>query len=359
MYPYVMQENLYPCEVIDAQTAEIGPRDGAPGNPSQTTAEVWIDSPSTPYPVRCRDGTCYCTGRVRTILCGPELRAAVEAGHIVRHGRLVRYRMSALFTDFVHALWAVRLDAKLCGDRVSDGLAKALMNSLYGKFGQRGGSWITEGKDYAPNFFGAGYLYGPRPEDDYESRVIAGVFQVRRKDMLARGTFVPIAAYTTSYARVYMDVIRGIVGEDQVYYQAVDSLLISELGRDRLQARDLVADATLGALRVAGTFAWVDVKALGWLDRPDRALKPGVPGDAVPVTADVFAQDRRQSCAASLRQGKASCVSIRETLTHLRAGYRRGEVLANGRVRPWVISNWHLTPERQRDQPLLHQRDRR
>lgn len=357
MYPYVMKHSLFPCEVIDHELQETDPKEGPPPHPSQTTAEVWLDAPDTPYPVHCRDGVWHCRGRVRTILCGPELRRACEARHVIRYSRYCRYRLSDLFSEMVQSLWDLRLDAQRRGEGIPDRLSKSLMNSLTGKFGQKTGKWVTQGQDYPRNHYGHGLGVGAIQGQDYEWRIIAGTLQHRTKDVLAAHAFVPISAYITSYGRVFMDAVRSKLWEPDTYYQATDSLLLSSENLMMLAHAGLLKDDELGMFRHEGTWEWIDIKALNWIERNQRPIRGGVPHSAEPLGSGVFMGEKWGTFWGGISTASSLSPCIRTTLTRLSETYSRGRVSPGGACTPWRISNWHLSPEEQAMLPILPDRD--
>jgi hypothetical protein len=357
MYPSLMKDSLFPVEILEKQHECKTPTEGAPSGPGQVTAEVWLESPDTAYPVRCRDGVWYCRGKVRTILCGPELRRACESGHVRQYGRWTRYRMSRIFTSYVQDLWAVRVDAHLRGEALPERLAKGMMNSLYGKFGEQGGDWVSLGDDYQKGDYGKGCNYAQPGQDPIDWRVIDGLHQRRRRDQLTDHSFVPIAAYVTSYGRVFMDAVRSKLWEDGIYYQATDSLLVDTGNWEMLDAAHLCGPDELGKFRKEDTHEWIDVRNVHQVDRPRKPLRGPIPSAAAQPHPGVYEYDLWEGPWTGIVQGRASCVSLEATLRRLRGTYARQEVLASGRCRPWAISNWHLTPEEQRRGPISHQGD--
>jgi len=212
-----------------------------------------------PYPVRLGDGmVIYAVGTFWTSLCTPELERAKCEGALCDVGRLAFYERGKIFDDYVQHFWRARLAAESVGDNATAGICKLMMNSLYGKFGQKGSRWSDRPEIVPP------HRWGPFGWTDYESgeswacRAIAGRTQARHVDGEAHDSFPAIAAHVTSFAREHMYELRDCVGARNCYYQAVDSLHVNQLGLDRLAEMAEIDDRVLGHLRHEATYNRVE-----------------------------------------------------------------------------------------------------
>src|SRR5207245_2864883 len=145
------------------------------------------------------DGVTWCRGRVRTVLAGPELQRAWSLGHIDHVGRWTHYRLSDLFTSYVRWLWRLRTQAKARGDTAIEKVAKSLLNSLHGKFGQRDGEWQYAGRTETPRLYATGKEINGSTHEDVDIRILDGHRWWRGRDREHPRSFVPIAAWCSSY----------------------------------------------------------------------------------------------------------------------------------------------------------------
>lgn len=352
LYPHMMRSNLFPCavDVCEHIPQRTKPWDGFPA--ARATAEVFIETDRVAYPVRHLDGTYWCVGKVRTILCGPELLAALESGHVQFIGRTTLYHMDDLFTGYVHWLWRERLRHRREGNKLEDHWCKSLMNALHGKFGQRDGDWLYRGKQFPADHFGTGKAIGTQRHGDVDVRILAGHTYYRVTEAEDDGSFVPVAAWTASYGRAWMDRVRRTVLGADCYYQATDSLLIGDDSLGRLKAAGLVAEGELGQFRHEGSFQCVTINGIHNLDLDATQKRPGIRRGSKQVAPEVWEQDEWEQTAAGIFRGKVSSVGIRKSLKRTLAGYPRGVVGDDGRVRPHQIDNWRVIPEDQRRLPL-------
>lgn len=218
-------------------------------DPARTIAEVVVNSPSETFPWRKDGRVSYLCGRFRTCLCGPELAYAVDKGYVIEWGRWAEYATIPLFTAYVEHFWRLRSQFRAAGNKLYDRLCKLLLNSLYGKFGQLGSAWIDR-----PELL---------PERPWSQWVELDCARSRRRDFRAvgwraqervakqeiDGAFPAISAFITSAARQRMRELRRTAGVHDVYYQGVDSLIVSQEAFLRLLAAGEVAHFELGKLR--------------------------------------------------------------------------------------------------------------
>lgn len=352
LYPHVMMHNLYPSEVVAYNPRlETTPPD-AITHPYSYTAEVYINSPDKPYPVRCRDGVWWCRGKVRTILPGPELSIAFGMGHVFHVGRWVRFKMSRLFYEYVRYFWDLRRKFQAEGDEIGQLTCKYMMNSLFGKFGQKDGKWLYRGKEKTDRHYGQGMIVGVTPEYDREWRMLAGQLYERFQDQESPTAFVPIASFVTSYARLLMDNCKYMIRNDNVLYQATDSFLVTDQGRQLAYSHGLVKPQNLGCFKESGSWQNVYIHGIGALDLDEARIRPGIKPKSQRVAPEVWQQEVWEGAEVGIFAGNCDSVSIRNTLIRTSTAYQRGITTPDGWVMPHSIDNWDLTPEHQAKHPI-------
>lgn len=134
MYPSVMRAERYPDPRTGYKAAEFDPA-------AEGVAEVTLRLPDCRIPPlwhRTKSKTIFPVGTLRGVWTMPEIRAALEIGGemLAFHGGVCFRETETPFVEFVDALWALKQSG---GDNRS--FAKYLLNSLYGKFAERGGGY--------------------------------------------------------------------------------------------------------------------------------------------------------------------------------------------------------------------------
>jgi len=137
-----------------------------------------------------------------------------------------------LFKNFIDDLYSIRLTA--AKNSVSDIIAKLLMNSSYGRFGM----------DHEKENIGFEMKEGV---EEYQILKIGNRNVQLYKEPITLRTFshVGIAAFVTSYARIYMHKMFKDLGEE-LYYTDTDSLFTT---------RKLPSNKGLGGLKLENEFA--------------------------------------------------------------------------------------------------------
>lgn len=352
LYPSVMRENPFPCEVLNSGDASMYPDAPAELEPWDTTAEVWLETPAHPFPVRASNGTHWVTGRVRTALCGPELARAHSLGVIRRVGHWVRYRMDAPFGEFVDFWWLQRMLARREGRPLDEAMCKRILNSLHGKFGQRSHQWADTGIRWDRGKYGAGIAVTMDKDVHTYWRIVAGVeFSSPYEGEDPRG-FVPIAAWTASYGRCAMWDAIYTAGLDHVFHCATDSLIVDGVGLGQLQLAGLVDAETLGLFRHVATEDRCTIHGVHSIDWGAKRTRPGVKNGAIEVAPDVWHVEKWIGFEEDLSRGNLNSVSI-ETwfLSTSRKSLRRA-VSDDGSTSPRSIDNWGLTLKEQSRMPI-------
>jgi DNA polymerase type B, organellar and viral len=353
LYPHMMAQNPFPAKVVGhgdwTKESEI------PGDfrPDSTTGEVWIRSGDSEYPVRGSDQTLYTNGAVRTVLCGPELHRAWTRGHVVRVGRWVRFECRDLFSSYMSYWTKSRQASDRRVNKLESSTCKMIANSLHGKFGQQTGEWEHVGKDSVKGTFASGRIYSPEVRKWIDLRVLDGHHYERHKADEDARSFVPIASWTASYGRVYMDWMIDIAGPDDVLYQATDSLLVTSAGYHRLKQAGVIDTGQVGHFRTEATYNEVTIWNVNQLDLDTSKRRSGVRTGSVEIEPGIWSCERWESCADGVFSTNQDSVTIETTLIAPSLRFSRREVTANGMTVPWSIDNWTYSPERQALVPVL------
>lgn len=345
LYPHVMVQNHFPCEVEcngDASTEQFIPDDFTP---SRTTAEVWLEADDHVFPVRGSDQTLWCGGKVRAILAGPELERAWSVGAIRRVGRWTRYLTADLFSSWGTYWRKAREFAQQRGDRFADHVVKHLMNSLHGKFGQQTGEWVLKGQVNPEGSFGSGRIMSRSLKKWIDYRDINGCRWEKSREEEDKDSFVPIAAWTASYGRVYMDWMIDIAGKENVYYIATDSLLVNSRGYAALKGAGVVDTGHMGHFKTEGIHDEVTIWNVNQLDLGTSKRRSGVRRGSVEIADGVWSTESWESCTQGVLGTGQDRVLIANTLIRPSLTYSRREVSTDGTTIPWCANCWNASPQ--------------
>lgn len=303
---------------------------------SGVIADVELFTEEPAYPVRDGKITIFPVGYFRAVLPGPELVDALAYGRVLHVHEIALYQSATVLQNFATRLYALRCGAEDEGNRAKAALAKRLLVSLPGKFGQRDRRWVWTGA-----------LREDRPYEaweDHESdgsvtryRAIAWHIQKEVIGGFSADSVPALAAWILSAGRMRLLTAIRVCGWGDVYYVDTDSLFVSQHGYDRLRDAGLVVARTLGQLEVRAALSPLTVRGIKQYTHGHHTAHAGLPRGEVVDTGDGWHYWCRESPAESIRRGRRP--DLVGTLGKYQSGsvYRHGFVQPDGRVTPWRL----------------------
>jgi hypothetical protein len=276
-------------------------------------------------------------GRLRIALTTPDLTDALKHGEIVGVDEAAVYEHAPLFVKFVQEIYALRREAIKQGATVRVWLLKILLNSLYGKFAQRGETWETIEQDQD-------LTIASWKELDVESgrvyayRRFSGQLQLKTVEPEAHDSHPSIAAHITAYARARLWNLIQLAGPKEVYYCDTDSLYVSQRGFRRLRAR--IDPTRLGALKHEATLRWIRIHGAKDYELPNKRVTKGVKANATWLAPNVVEQEQWSSLTGLLASAELRAPLTRVVHKTLRRIYEKGAVSSSGEVSPLTLSDW-------------------
>jgi len=331
MYPAVMRENVFPSVHVCHLK-----------RPSRSEMERWVsefcvcalvtletDEPA--YPLRTKDKLIFPVGRFETFLSTPEIAYALARGHFVKADNVAVYEKAPLFASFIEELYERRLEATRKGDETARYMLKILMNSLYGKFGQRGKVWEREGEAADDEF-------RVWKELDYETghvynwRQYGGVLERLSEEPEGLESYPAIAAHVTAYARMFLWGKICSIGLENVLYLDTDSLYATAGAWIALES---VSDLErLGAWKLERESPWVRIHGPKDYEMEGYRKTKGVKKNARWIDENTLEQEQWDSLRSALRDSSDRAPRIVTIRKHLKRVYTKGTVLPSGRVLP-------------------------
>ena len=297
-------------------------------------AQVELETPEPVYPYRNDGPLLFPVGRFETVLTTPELEHALKHDRIIRLGEVAVYDRAPLFRSFVTYLYNLRREAAQRGDRVNAFTLKLLMNSLYGKFGQR--SWRSETvghtEDLTPKIWDE---YDHKTERRYRFRQLAGTIEMHWQEGETLHSHPAIAAHVTAHGRRYLWWLMNRAGRENVVYVDTDSLLVTADGYRRLE--DLCEDDRIGYLRLELTADSAEMHGLKDYQVGPCLRVKGVRANAEWKDDHTVVQERWLGLRSLLWRGDISAPIVRKETRVLERIYRKGIVLSDGFTRPFRL----------------------
>lgn len=225
LYPYVMRK--YPMPVGRPYLQEIKISDFG-----IVFAKVTCPK-DLKIPLLCtkrEDGKLiFPTGTFSGWFCTPELQKAKQIGYKIEIEHGYKFSKSYLFDDYIDHSYKLKKQSE--DGSVSYTLAKLLMNSLYGKFGQK-----REKSQYVMN---------PTEDIDLEKVTFFGDDEIYVKKTVSQSAHIlpAIAAFVTTYAR--LELYSWVEKCNEVYYFDTDSIFTDTV---------LPTSKDIGGLKLEGEY---------------------------------------------------------------------------------------------------------
>lgn len=272
------------------------------------------------------------TGRVRGTFAKPELEYALKYGKLLEVSEISVYDEAPIFREYVDYFYGARQKFKAEGNPAFDYLSKLMLNSLYGKFGQRNSEYIKVGttKTIPDGFYkavtdGSGKLH--------KIRILDGIIERETATHEGYNAFVAIASYITARARVHLDTLIERAGAGQVLYCDTDSLFVTEQGYNNL--RGDIDNITLGKLKLVGVEQSMTVSAPKTYLFGSKSVSKGIRSNAVVLAPGLYEQDQFMSFRSALRTKNMNGVLIKKVVKRISSHYNKGEISNTGFVIPF------------------------
>ena len=248
LYPFCMAQAKYPYSLrkyIEQGSLKLL---NHWGKAAGVIAEVKLNSPTIPWLIKVNNQQQYATGEIHTTLCGDELVRAMDENIIVSVGRMAVYNIADIFSDYVKYWYKERIKAGLGDLPHSELLAKLMLNSLYGKFGQKSAKWVDRPEIDLGADFGRFIERSLDGENNHQYRVFCGNTQEKMAQTDHKLSFCAISAFITANGREYMRKLREQLPKNSVYYQNTDSLIVNHKAYEILKKNGEIG-ARMGQLR--------------------------------------------------------------------------------------------------------------
>ncbi len=340
LYPFVMRNNSYPVKykkITDKITADTLRACIAS---QSVVAKVLIETDEPVYAVR-RKRTIFPTGRFWVTLTTPELKYALSHEHIVKIGQAVIYDREKIFKSYVDRFYQLRQDFKSAGVAEYEELCKKMLNSLYGKFGQKADVWKKIGEC-------------PNEPDRVELCFSSGGSKVRQIRYLlgeiyeligyeeSFNSFPAIAAEVAAHGRMHLWSLMQTAGVGNYFYCDTDSLIINEAGLCRLENQ--IDNSSLGGLKIAELSKHIIIRGLKDYSTDARRVVKGIRKNAIEIRSGVYEQQQWPSFKGLLRSGESDTYTVKTIQKVLCREYTKGTIRPDGSVCPFRLAEPLVEP---------------
>lgn len=273
-------------------------------------------------------------GQVSGVFTKPELDLALKHGRLVEVSEIALYEESRVFASYVDFFYESRKRFRAEGNDSFDYFCKLLLNSLYGKFGQKITEFekVAEGDGRCDH---SGKTYDLRKGKEVKYRVIDGIVEFECGEHESNDTFVAIASYITAAARAYLSSLILTAGRENVMYCDTDSLFVNDIGLSRL--RRFIDPHTLGKLKLENTADEITIIGPKRYRFGEKERSKGIRKNARRIGENTYLQEHFETFTGSLRRGSTDTVRIHTVQKTLKDKYLKGVVGPDGVVMPFVL----------------------
>jgi len=195
---------------------------------------------------------------------------------------------------------------------------KLLLNSLYGKFGQKTISWDVVGKTDVEQCYTMTAI-NPITKQRELYRIHEGIIERSAGSKEAYDALPAIAAHVTAYARMYLYSLIRAAGDRHVFYIDTDSLFVDEEGLANLS--DYIDEYDLGKLKLETVSSYIDIRAPKDYTIEDREKIKGVRKYAECVELNTYTHETWPRVASRIRDGIISSPVTRRGIKILKRDY--------------------------------------
>lgn len=334
MYPFVMRDKTYPTK-LEAHRYIIG-KDNYDRLRKDylCIAEVSFRSDINCFPLKRSNKLLFPIGHLRTSLCSPELDLLDKYKIPYKVHQAAFYSHKPIFTKFVSELYNVRMQFKKQGNKQYEQFTKIILNSLYGKFGQKTPEWtITEYGENKESWVRS--IIDSETGQEYEAKCINGTLFQYQGEKEGYDSIVSIAAFVTSYARVLLWSMIETAGIDNCYYCDTDSLFVNKQGFDNLHC--YIDDSKLGYLKLEDIAEEIEIyNVKDYVFNGEVKIK-GVKKKSKRVSDYKFICEQWEHLNGALRKGRPETVIVKTMKKELKREYEKGSIAYNGLTLPYYI----------------------
>ena len=343
LYPYIMRWRLMPTALVDVIDSPSLDDCAWISKKWHVIADADVETDVPIYAAREDDKILFQIGHFRTYLCSGGMCEAIERGHLRKVRKMAVYSTGVAFETYVDHFYKMRQDAKAAGDLIKEKNAKLMLNSLYGKFGEKRPA-STEKSPCDIELYSREEIYDMI---DGVMTTMTCMLGTRCEEIgreYSTRSVVAIPAHITEYGRLLLwSIIEGL-GREKVIYCDTDSIIIRE--RDLAGLQYPLDASRLGALKIEDRYSSLEVTgAKDYKTDHSRKLK-GIPKDAVEIGPGIYRFKLWARQATHLERKTRSGYILEEMTRVISGEYDKGIVHPDGHVEPFTVSMTSPAPSR-------------
>lgn len=336
LYPFVMREFKYPVKYVkslygisvDELTDYI--------KDSAIVATVAIETNEPAYCIR-RERAIFPVGKFEATLTTPELLYALEHKHIKEVFKVVIYEQEYIFRSYVDTFYGMR--RKYADEHNPEyvEICKKMLNSLYGKFGQKAETWekIGESIDEPDR---VEIVYDNETGKHTKIQYLLGDILILKSYSESFDSFPAISSHVSALGRMHLYNIMQKAGKGNYFYCDTDSLIVNKQGLTNLTSE--LSNTELGKLKIVSKADKLILRGLKDYEFADKKVIKGIRKNAKQITDNIYEQEQWSSFKGLLRDGQAENYTVKTITKELNREYHKGIIQEDGIVIPLVLNEF-------------------
>lgn len=335
MYPYLMHKLKLPSKLADYQENYSINSLATDLKHFSAIAEVTLTPDFPYYAYRHNNKILFPVGEFTAYLCSEGLKKAIELNHLIDIKKVAIYRQAHLFKEFVEYFYKQRLEYAEKDDHIHQRFCKTLMNSLYGKFGQKitiQNEFPYLGESTYKRLLNIDLLTGKRDMEYilFNKRIV----EVGKEE--GKHSFCAIASHITEAGRILLAEIIAQIGLGTVVYCDTDSIIIPEKALSKVTYP--IHPNLLGNLKKERIYESLDIIApKAYITNQGRKIK-GIPKRAVETSKRRFEFMRFEGEKTHMLNEITDYQLLRPAFRELSGEYTKGIINEDGTISPFSLS---------------------
>lgn len=254
MYPTLLRDHLFPLKLIDWENKCSVKRLSSRIQQVLAVAAVRVRTDKPLYPLKTENGPAYPVGQFDTVLTTPELQLAISRGHLMNVWEASFYTPGRPYGKWASWVLNLRDVARLKKDPAAELWVKTFANAFGGRLGRKPVGWVDDATVMPRAVWGQWSYDHPDYAVPQLYRSICGRVQRMERDEQRPGTLAAGYAHLCAYGRVMMQRIREAIGDELVYWQDTDGILVSDAARATVERSKWYDPDRYGFLRHDATY---------------------------------------------------------------------------------------------------------
>jgi len=286
-------------------------------------------------------------GTINSVLHHDELAYAIEENMPIEIHGFTYYKRGKIFSEYVDFFTKMKIQADEVNNKTDRLFAKLMLNSLYGKWGQKFKDTVYVG-NVVTQFDSNCTIIDKNGNEIATQTIWLGRVYHAITNGEATYSFPAIAGAITAKARMLLWSYMERLGIENIFYCDTDSIITNDVGWDIL--KDEIHPTKLGALALEKASNNLIIRGAKDYQFGDGRVIKGVPKNAKLVKPNSYEYLQFEGFKTWVNRGASGSPRTWTQTKTKKSSYDKGIVQPNGKVKPLevtTIARWALWSPKQ------------